>query len=58
MILGYKKGAMNECDNYRGIALLSLPGYVHVRIILNRITSQTELMLRENQRGFWKAEDE
>ena len=32
----HKKGAADVCDNYRGIALLSVPGKVLFRVIQNR----------------------
>ena len=48
----YKKGAHDICDNFRGIALLSVPGKVLCRIIYNGLKERAELMLRENQRGF------
>ena len=48
----YNKGAHDICDNFRGIALLSVPGKVLCRIIYNRLKERAELMLRENQCGF------
>ena len=40
------------CDNFRGIAMLSVPGKILCRIIYNRLKVRAELMLRENQCGF------
>ena len=51
----HKKGSRSECDNYRGIALLSIPGKVFARVLLNRIKPRAEALLRENQSGFRKG---
>ena len=51
----HKKGSRSECDNYRGIALLSIPSKVFTRFILNRIKPRAEALLRENQCGFRKG---
>ena len=48
----HKKGSMQDCDNYRGIALLSVPGKVFCRVIQRRLAKRAEQMLRENQCGF------
>ena len=48
----HKKGAYNSCDNFRGIALLSVPGKVLSRIILKRLGGAVDSMVRENQCGF------
>lgn len=40
------------CGNYRGISLLSIPGKVFARILLNRLSSYAENFLPEAQRGF------
>ena len=41
-----------ECGNARGISLLSVPGKVMTRVILNRIGKIIEEKLRDNQCGF------
>ena len=51
----HKKGSRSECENYRGIALLSIPSKVSTRVILNRIKPRAEALLRENQCGFRKG---
>ena len=51
----HKKGSRSECDNYRGIALLSIPSKVFARVLLNRIKPRAEALLRENQCGFRKG---
>ena len=47
-----KKGNLQECKNYRGIMLLSIPGKVLSRVILNRIKEAVDPLLREEQAGF------
>ena len=49
-----KKGDLGNCNNYRGITLLSVPGKVFSRIILQRIKFQVDEKLRDQQAGFWK----
>ena len=48
----HKKGAFDWRDNFRGIALLSVPGKVFGKIIQRRLAQITELFLREIQCGF------
>ena len=49
-----KKGDLSNCSNYRGITLLSIPGKVFNRVLLERIKEVTDSKLRENQAGFRK----
>ena len=49
-----KKGDLGNCNNYRGITLLSVPGKVFSRIILQRIKFQVDEKLRDQQAGFRK----
>ena len=51
----HKKGSRSECDNYRGIALLSIPSKVFTRVLLNRVKPRADALLRENQCGFRKG---
>lgn len=51
----HKKGDKQECNNSRGISLLSTPGKVFTRILLNRIKESVDESLRENQSGFRKG---
>lgn len=46
------KGDRSNCNSYRGISLLSTPGKVFARILLNRLTSVSEDILPETQFGF------
>ena len=52
MIPLHKKGAFDKCDNFRGIALLSVPGKVFCKVVRRRLAERAELLLRENQCGF------
>ena len=47
-----RKGDLRECKNYRGIMLLSIPGKVLNRILLQRLQKGLDELLRENQAGF------
>ncbi|KAK3780057.1 hypothetical protein RRG08_061825 [Elysia crispata] len=49
-----KKGDLSNCNNYRGITLLSIPGKVFTRILLERIKETVDDQLRDNQAGFRK----
>ena len=47
-----KKGGFRDCNNYRGIMLLSVPGKVLNRIILERVRDAVDPKLRDQQAGF------
>ena len=47
-----KKGDLSSCNNWRGIMLLSIPGKVLTRIILERLKNALDKTLREEQAGF------
>ena len=47
-----KKGDLSNCANYRGITLLSVPGKVFNRILLERIKTTVGPLLRDEQAGF------
>ncbi|VDP56337.1 unnamed protein product [Schistosoma margrebowiei] len=49
-----KKGDLSNCDNYRGITLLSIPGKVSNRVLLNRMKDCVDTQLRDQQTGFRK----
>ncbi|KAL3872436.1 hypothetical protein ACJMK2_040364 [Sinanodonta woodiana] len=49
-----KKGDLSSCSNYRGITLLSIPGKVFNRILLNRMKEAVDPHLRDQQAGFRK----
>ena len=50
-----KKGDLTDCNNWRGITLLSLTSKVFNRIILQRITSAVDNILRQEQACFRKG---
>lgn len=47
-----KKGNLADCNNWRGITLLSVPGKVFCIIILKRLQRAVDQALREEQAGF------
>ncbi|CAH8613024.1 unnamed protein product [Schistosoma curassoni] len=49
-----KKGDLSKCDNYRSITLLSIPGKVFNRVLLNRMKGNVDAKLRDQQAGFRK----
>lgn len=46
------KGDRSDCRNYRGISLLSIPGKVYGRILIEKVRSMTEGLIGEEQCGF------
>ena len=46
------KGERNDCNNYRGISLLSIVGKVFARVILMRLQKLAERIYLESQCGF------
>ena len=51
----HKKGAHDLCDNFRGIALLIIPGKVFCRVIQKRLAERGNQFLKESQCGFRKG---
>ncbi|CAH8472212.1 unnamed protein product [Schistosoma guineensis] len=49
-----KKGDLSKCDNYSGVTLLSIPGKVFSRVLLNRMKNCVDVQLRDQQAGFRK----
>eukprot|EP00795_Rhopilema_esculentum_P016084 gene16084-7436_t len=47
-----KKGSLNDCNNWRGITLLSIPGKVFCIVMLNRLKRAVDKLLREEQPVF------
>ena len=47
-----KNGDLTDCKNWRGIILLSIPGNVLCAILLERLKSDLDAILREEQAGF------
>lgn len=50
-----KKGDLSDCNNWRGITLLSLTSKIFSRIILQRTTTAVDTILRQEQAGFRKG---
>jgi len=46
------KGDRGECQNYTGISLLSIPGKVYGRILMEKVCEMTEWVIGEEQCGF------
>ena len=51
-----KKGALNNCNNWRGITLISVLSQILANIITQRIADTVDQQLRREQAGFWKGE--
>ncbi len=49
------KGSREECNNYRGISLLSVPGKIYGRILNKRMMKITDKSVGDEQGGFWKG---
>ena len=49
------KGSKEECKNYRGISLLSVPGKVYARVVVDRLQKVTDDAIGEEQGGFRKG---
>eukprot|EP00111_Clytia_hemisphaerica_P008042 TCONS_00023424-protein len=47
-----KKGDLTLATNYRGISLLPIAAKIYNKLLLNRIRSKVEPILRKNQNGF------
>ena len=47
-----KKGDLGNCNNYRGITLLSVPGKIFNRVLLERMKNIVDPQLRDEQAGF------
>ncbi|XP_061188858.1 uncharacterized protein LOC133197034 [Saccostrea echinata] len=47
-----KKGNLNDCNNWRGITLLSIPSKIMAKIIIRRISIAVDVKLRKEQAGF------
>ncbi|VDP29925.1 unnamed protein product [Schistosoma mattheei] len=49
-----EKEDLCKCDNYRGITLLSVPGKVFNRVLMNRMKNAVDAQLRDQQTSFHK----
>ena len=43
---------LTQCDNYRGISLLSVPSKILCRVLIDRVKSGVDEMIRQEQAGF------
>jgi len=50
-----KKGSLKDCNNWRGLTLLSIPGKVFSRVLLNRLQDAVDCTLRDELAGFRKG---
>ena len=50
-----KKGSLGDCNNRRGITLLSVPTKIFCKVIIQRITQAVDDILRNEQVGFRKG---
>ena len=50
-----KKGALKDCNNWRGITLLSIQSKILAKIIIQRISVAVDQQLRKEQAGFRKG---
>ena len=50
-----KKGNLSDCNNWRGITILSIPGKVFFSVLLNRLREHVDNRLPEEQAGFRKG---
>ena len=50
-----KKGDLGNCDNWRGIPLLSVPSKVFCKVLLNGIDEELDNILRQEQTEFRKG---
>ncbi len=49
------KGKREECNNYRGLSLLSVPGKIYGRILNERMMKITDKSVGDEQEGFQKG---
>ncbi len=43
------KGSKDECNNYRGLSAISVPGKVHGRVLTERLMEVSEGKVKEKQ---------
>ena len=51
-----KKGALNDCNNWRGITFISVPSKILAKITIQRISDSADEKLRKEQAGFRKKQ--
>ena len=50
-----KKGNLQECSNWRGITLLSIPSKILAKVLIMRMSDEVDKNLRKEQAGFRKG---
>lgn len=50
-----KKGNLRDCNNWRGVTLLSIPSKILAKIIIKRISNASDEYIRKEQAGFRKG---
>ena len=50
-----KKGTLSDCNNWRGITLLSLPSKIFCKVIVKRLSLAVNEVMRQEQAGFRKG---
>ena len=50
-----KKGSLSDCNNWRGVTLLSVPSKIFCKVIIQRITKAVDDVLRNEQAKFRKG---
>lgn len=50
-----KKGNLGDCNNWRGVTLLSTPGKVFSSVLLQRLKTEVDNILREEKASFRKG---
>ena len=51
----FKKGDTRNCDNYRGLSLLTVPGKVYAHILLKQVAEKMDQLVLDEQSGFRPA---
>ena len=51
-----QRGALSDCNNWRGITLLSVPSKILAKIIIKRISDAVDAGIRKEQAGFRKEQ--
>ena len=52
IIVKLPKIGLADCNNWRGITLLSVPGKILCRVMLDRMKTAIDKILRKEQAGF------
>ena len=50
-----KKGALSNCNNWRGVTLLSVPSKILTKLIIKRISEAVDQQLKQGRAGFRKG---